>query len=398
MSRWLEIGALVALCFFLPLYEAPKNIFCALFLVVWIVNRARARDFGGHWDLWDSLIAAWIASGFVVAAFAGVPGGNEWGDALDLMRYGSVAWLTKRSRYSPREVAWVFGGLVAATVIGLAMAHVAMWRGKGGGLQLNSVGHVNHTAIYLTIMLGVAGAWLFAAWRSWPVWARALALFASAAILHGLVTTASRGAIAVGMLTLLVLGAGWWRRSRVPLQAGALALAATVLIIFAGGAEVLRKHERSLESDNVLSYRGQVWSMAVSTWQRYPWFCVGMGNFGQMTPYRDRAARGKGGAAYDTTQALEFAHAHSLFLNTLAERGVIGSIALGALLAAWFFFLLRDRPPPAAEDEAWLLWGGAVVAWMVTVGVGLVNTTLHHEHGILAALLLGMWLSRSPKR
>jgi hypothetical protein len=23
-----------------------------------------------------------------------------------------------------------------------------------------------------------------------------------------------------------------------------------------------------------------------------------------------------------------------------------------------------------------------------------VNTTLHHEHGILAALLLGLWLSR----
>ena len=63
MSRRLEIGALLALCFFLPLYEAPKNIFWALYVVVWIANRVRARDFGGRWDLWDSLIAAWIASG-----------------------------------------------------------------------------------------------------------------------------------------------------------------------------------------------------------------------------------------------------------------------------------------------------------------------------------------------
>jgi O-antigen ligase len=273
------------------------------------------------------------------------------------------------------------------------MAYVAMWRGKGGGLQLNSVGHVNHTAIYLAIMLGVAISWLFAAWRGWPVWARALALFASAAILLGLVTTASRGAIAVGLLMLLVLGAGWWRRSRVPLQTAAAALAAIVLVMFAGGAEVLHKHYKSLESDNVLSYRGEVWSMAVSTWQRHPWFGVGMGNFGQMTPYRDRAARSKSGAAYDTTQALEFAHAHSLFFNTLAERGVIGSLALGALLAAWLFFLVRDLPPGSTEDEAWLLWGGAVAAWTVTAGVGLVNTTLHHEHGILAAMLLGLWLS-----
>jgi hypothetical protein len=39
-----------------------------------------------------------------------------------------------------------------------------------------------------------------------------------------------------------------------------------------------------------------------------------------------------------------------------------------------------------------LLWGAAASAWLVTVGAGAVNTTLHHEHGILAALLLGGWL------
>ena len=43
MSRKLELGALLALCFFLPIYEAPKSIFLALYLVVWVVNRARAR-------------------------------------------------------------------------------------------------------------------------------------------------------------------------------------------------------------------------------------------------------------------------------------------------------------------------------------------------------------------
>jgi len=32
------------------------------------------------------------------------------------------------------------------------------------------------------------------------------------------------------------------------------------------------------------------------------------------------------------------------------------------------------------------------------VGVGLVNTTLHHEHAILSVMLLGIWLaSRRPR-
>jgi len=398
VSRRLEIGALVALCFFLPLYEAPKNIFWALYLVVWIVNRARARDFGGRWDLWDSLIAAWIASGFVVAAFAGEPGGDEWRGPLDLLRYGSILWLTKRSRYSRRELAWIFGALVASTIVGLAMAYVAQWRGQGGGLQLNSVGHVNHTAIYLAIMLGVCISWVLAVWRHASLGGRALAIAVNALILVGLVTTASRGAIGVGLALPVLLAIGWWKRSRVPLLASAVALAVTAIAMFVGGAEVLRKQERSFETNNMLAYRAEIWSMATTAWREHPWFGVGMDNFGRVTPYRKRLEEGKAAPTRDPTRALEFAHAHSLFFNTLAERGVVGSVALWALFIALFVSLLRNRPVASADDEAWLLWGAAATAWLVTVGVGLVNTTLHHEHGILAVLLLGLWLSKRPAR
>jgi len=399
MSRRLEIGALVALCVFLPLYEAPKSIFWALYVVLWIVNRVRARDFGGRWDAWDSLIAAWIVSGFAAAAFAGVRGGDEWRAPLDLLRYGSVLWLARRSRYAPGEVALALGALVFSTLVGLGMAYVAMWRGKGGGLQLNSVGHVNHTAIYLAIMFGVAVTWLFAAWQGWTAGARALGLAATLCILVGLVTTASRGAVGVGVLLSLLLALGWWRRSRVPLVVGAAALVVTAAALFAGGAEVLRKHEANVKANNVLSYRGEVWSMGLAAWREHPWFGVGMDNYGRITPYRRRLEQDNAAApTHDPTAALEFAHGHSLFVNTLTERGLVGLAALAALLGALGLALVRNRPPSAAAGETWLLWGAALGAWLVTVGVGVFNTTLHHEHGILFALLAGFWLSRLPKR
>lgn len=397
MSRRFEIGALVALCFFLPLYEAPKSIFCVLYVVIWIVNRVRARDFGGRWDIWDSLIAAWIASGFVVAAFAGAPGGDEWRGALDLLRYGSVLWLTKRSRYSPRELAWIFGSLVASTVAGLVMGYIMLWRGQGGGLQLNSVGHVNHTAIYIAMMLGVCASWLFAAWRSWSLVPRVLAVAVIVFLTVSLVHTASRGAIGVGLAAPVVLAIGWWVRSRVPLMAAAAVLAVTAIVMVAGGAEVLRKQEKSAETNNMLAYRAEIWSIATATWREHPWFGVGMDNFGRMTPYRKGLA--ESAQTPDMSVALSFAgHAHSLFLNTLAERGLVGSAALGALLASLGLALFLRRPHSASSDEEWLLWGGAVAAWLVTIGVGAVNTTLHHEHGILASLLFGLWLSRAPRR
>ncbi|HEY5958987.1 MAG TPA: hypothetical protein VIV60_20650, partial [Polyangiaceae bacterium] len=75
------------------------------------------------------------------------------------------------------------------------------------------------------------------------------------------------------------------------------------------------------------------------------------------------------------------------------ERGVIGALPLAAVLLAWIIVLVRYRPAVGDTSQAWTLWGGATAAWVVTVVAGTVNTTLHHEHGILAALLFGLWLS-----
>jgi len=72
--------------------------------------------------------------------------------------------------------------------------------------------------------------------------------------------------------------------------------------------------------------------------------------------------------------------------------------ALAALLLAWLWSLARRRPSPPEGDTRWLLWGAALAAWFITVMVGVVNTTLHHEHGILAMLLLGAWLSSPQAR
>jgi O-antigen ligase len=395
----LETGLLLALCFFLPLYEAPKNVFWVAYVAIWMVNRARTRDFGGPWDLWDSLIAAWIASGFVVAAFAGLEG-TQWRGAADLLRYGSVLWLVKRAGYDRSQVRSVLGMLVASTVVGLAIGHFQLLRGsaKFGTLELHSVGHVNHTAIYLAIMLGVCAAWLFSRWGAWRGRIRALAVAVTALILLSLIVTASRGAIGVGLVLLPLLAAAWWPRSRMPVAVSALVVALVAGAVVVGGAEVMRKHAKDVQEDNVLSFRDGIWRMALAAWARYPWFGVGMDNYSMITPERVSAWDAQLGRTTDPKRYFYISHGHSLYANTLAERGAVGGAVLAAVLIAWLACLLRYRPRAADPDEEWLLWGCSASAWFVTIGVGLVNTTLHHEHGMLAVILLGLWLSRLPAR
>jgi len=393
-----ELALLVAFCVFLPIVESWKNITWLLYVLCWIANRARRRDWGGAWDGWDTLVAAWISAGFVVAAFAGMHG-DEWHAALDIVRYGMILWLVKRARYSAAEIRWVIATLVVSTLLGLAIGYYRLWSGlaKSRMLQLYSVGHVNHSAIYLAIMLGLCVSWLLASWRACGVAARLLALAVTGVVLVSIIFTASRGAIGVGLVLLPLLGLAWRRRLRGAFIAG---LAAAVFIVAAGvwlGAEVVRRQQNYESMANILSYRDGIWRMGLEGWRHYPWFGVGMDNYVLIDPERVKNWLAAEGRSYDPSLYAHFPHAHSLYVNTLAERGLFGAGILLLVLLAWLAAVFR---PPAAQagDLDWTLWGAAFGAWFVTVGVGLVNTTLHHEHGILAALLLGLWLARRRAR
>jgi O-antigen ligase len=192
---------------------------------------------------------------------------------------------------------------------------------------------------------------------------------------------------------VLLLALAWWPRWRVPLAASAVAAVVVATLLIGFGAEVVRKQAANAAAENILSYRDGIWRMALAAWEKYPWFGVGKDNYILVTHERLRAWRAEEGKDYDESRYFRQPHAHSLYMNTLAERGIVGLVPVAGLLLAWLAALLRYRPRPADRDFDWLAWGGAASAWIVTAGVGAVNTTFHHEHGLLAVLLLGLWLS-----
>jgi len=389
-----ETGLLIAFCIFLPLVEFWKAAAWLAYVLTWLVNRIRSRSFGGDWRWWDTLILLWIGSAYLSAAFAGL-GGNAWAKTGDVATHALLLWLVMRAGYTERELHWMLGALVASTLAGLAFGY---WKllsgaGKSGTLQLHSVGHVNHTAIYLAMMLGVCVSWLFTYWRKWRASRQAAALAVTVFVSVSLVVTASRGAIGIGFLLVLLLAIAWWPRGRAPFAASAITLVVVASLMIGFGAEVVRKQFENEAAANVLAYRDGVWRMGLAAWEKYPWFGVGKDNYGLISHELVRGWRVEAGRDYDASRYVRFPHAHSLFVNTLAERGIVGFAGLAALLLAWLVALLRHRPRPQQDDFAWLAWGAAASAWFVTVAVGMVNTTLHHEHGLLAVLLLGLWLS-----
>jgi O-antigen ligase len=392
--RRAEFWILAALLFVLPLFEAPKNILWVLYVLVWLANRARSGEFGGRWDLWDTLIAAWIGSAALSAAFAGLHH-KEWSGALDVLRYGSVLWLLKRSRFDDRELAILVGALAAGAIGALAHGY---WRlevtGKRQFLELKSVGHVNHSAIYLAILLGAAVSAAAAYWQRLGPAGRAGAAMLLALFAVSLFTMKSRTAIGVALALIALLGLAWWPRARVVALAVLLAVAAVIAVAVVARVDVVKKHEDRVKDGNLLAFRTQIWNTARAAWERYPVFGVGMDNYSVIEPDAVRQWRAEAGKPFDEeTFMVKSGHAHSLYYNTLAERGTVGFAALAAVLLAWGWRQVRRYPGRAGDDRAWALWGGALSAWFVTVLAGIGNTSLHSEHALLSVILLGLWLS-----
>ena len=389
----IEFFLLAGLLIALPLLEAPKNIFWILFVVTWLINRFRAHDFGGPWDTWDSVIALWIVSGFLIAPFAGLPN-SEWGGANDILRYGSILWAIKRSGYGREVLYRLLWIVIISTLIALAYGLWAFYvTHTRKALELHSVGHVNHSAIYLAISFGAALSLTLAYWRrlSWAM--RLIAGAITLSLMVAILLTVSRAAGAMSFVLALILGIAWLRRSRLPLLILLVVSALLGTAAYVNQIEVVRKQEGNVKAGNVLANRDVIWNTSLEAWKKYPLFGVGMHNYNQISMDKVKGWVEESGKPYDPSAYGGISHAHSLYFNTLAERGLVGSAVLLAVLATWLYWLIRHYPRREADDVEWALWGASLSAWLITTGIGFANTTLHHEHAILSVVLLGLWLT-----
>lgn len=393
----LETFVIWAFAFVLPQFEAPKNLLWIVYVMLWLVNRWRARDFGGPWDSWDSLVAVWVASAYASAIFAGLHRA-EWISAFDVARYASVLWMMRRSGYSEATLRYLLAFLVLGTLTALLRGYyeilfVPRPDGQRRYLGLNSVGHVNHSAIYVAIAFGAALAWVRGAWRTDRPGRRAIGLALCAAFVLSIFVMESRATVGVSLVIGLVLMGSYAIRSgRLPWKAlvGVTFLIAALAIV---RPEVVEKNSLRMKEGNLFAFRDNIWRAGLLAWRQYPAFGVGMGNYGMVDYPRLELWAGAHGEKLDRTRVLPTAHGHSLYVNTLVERGAAGLIALLIALAAWGWALGSGIPMTNDSPVRWAYWGGALAAWLVAVLVGLVNTTLHHEHALISMILLGGWLS-----
>jgi len=88
-----------------------------------------------------------------------------------------------------------------------------------------------------------------------------------------------------------------------------------------------------------------------------PLLGVGLSNWGEIKAEdikRSVEARGK---TYVASDYMFAGHSHSLYLTTLVERGVIGSLVILTFMIAWIVSLMRSFRFIENDAKASYLWG-----------------------------------------
>lgn len=398
-EKWQSIPMLCLFVFILvlPVFEAPKTIFLCLFYLLAIYSIWKNED-KFCWKHDDILIVIWMLSGFIVAWFAGIQY-KEWDGATGILKLSLFLLVLKNISLSEKLRKAVFMVILLSTLLatleGLWQLFVTK---QQTDLELHSVGHVNHSAIYLGLNFALALAMSLTLRHNDKMASKVFVMFCLLLTAASVILSNSRATILTIAVVATSFGLIWFKRSKWPLLVLVSGILITTLGLYFADAQVVQKHLIQTSQGPYLGERQAIWNSSLLAWQQFPVFGLGIKNFGEATVALQTEWLATQGKSFVEGQYLACAHVHNFYLATLAEQGLFGFMITMLVLGRIGFLLYKNRPRLFDSNHYWCSWLAAFGAIQVVLVNGLLNTTLHTEHGLLTLLLIGLWWGSLEQR
>ncbi len=383
----------------LPSVEGPKNIFLVFYLVTRLLTEFltfKQKQF--HWSYWDSMFLTIVVTALLSTIFAGMPHLEEWKGYKVLLTAILTGWFLSRARYTQENYQFLFKLIVLSTLPPLIWGlYEYLVIHSREFLEIHSVGHVNHSAIYLVMIFGATLGWFLSRLNInkdilQKKFQTILLGMLSLLFFISLIIGQSRGAFGIGVilgLSLIIL-LGKNKKIR---WIGIATIIGIILITVFLKTNIVQKQITNTENNNVLAFRDRVWNVSLEASRFSPLLGIGMSNWHFISLDQLKQSVESRGETFNSDNYYFPGHSHNFYLTALVERGIVGLIVTFIFMLTWVMSLIKTFGRAKRSTEETLLWAGSFSAWVATFGIGLVNTTFHHEHALLACLLLGLYVS-----
>lgn len=376
----------------LPSFEVPKNLFTVFFVVSWVFIARREKDWGGKWRIIDTIFLLWILADIAVGINAVMVHDQPANGSKDIIKFVLVGWAISRAGFTVRQMIHLCVIAIIFTVLPLGYSYLNC--DGGSCVELNSVGHVNHTAIYLLITYVISLSLLVFNFKNIGNFLRAMLIATTVILAYVVIDTHSRAAS--GLLAAITLMAMLYSiylyKNWCSLIISALLIALVSSIFVYDPPQVFNKfiNGSSLVGD---SPRQKIRNFAYYVFKMDPVLGTGIGNFPNFShdDIKELVIKDKG--EYDKSKFMPFAHPHNLYYVYLSGGGVV----LFSIFI-WFWLQMANiiYKVNKQSQEKWLVFSSSSIV-IAVLSIGWVNTTLAHEHALIAMFVLGLVISIDRK-
>jgi hypothetical protein len=387
---------LLFLVFFLPSFEALKNISALLFVLSWFYVAKRNNDWGGKWQIIDTILLLWILGDIIISINAVITHQLPGDNFRDILRFILVGWALSRTNFSnARNTQLVIVALVSV-ITSLIYSYIS---GNGELKELYSVGHINHTAIYLLISYSISLTFLLFNFNKLYSYQKIIIALTTIIFFLTTIDTDSRaafgGLIVVSLVNFTYLIA---KARKLYLTLGVFVLYGLIGIFFITNPPTALERifyifgpGQKIERENIFkdNARYKINQLSYYAFKKNPLLGIGFGNFSQIKTIdiKEEVIKNKG--VFDPNNFLRSAHTHNVYYNYLVSGGLLifSIFTWFWLYIFWIIYKLRK-----IIENDWIVACSASVAF-INLAIGFFNTTLHHEHAILSMFVFGLLIS-----
>jgi O-antigen ligase len=395
--KTIDLLVLGLLIISLPSIEAPKNIFLVSYLLTRIIIEIIDFKKGlKQWSNWDSLFLILVFTAFLSTFFAGMSGLEEWKGYKVYLTGILTGWALSRAQYTKKNYQGLFQLIIISTIPPLFWGiYEYLVIHTRSSLEIHSVGHVNHSAIYLVIIFGATLGWFLSQFNSSRKASKLslillglLTLIFFIALIIGQSRGAFGAAVILGFLITFLLAKD--KKIGILVSATIISIVLSAVLL---NASIIQKQITNQQNHNILAFRDRVWNVSLEASRFFPTFGIGMSNWHFITKDHLKKSVEERGENFNPDIYIFPGHSHNIYLTALVERGFVGLLTTLLFMAVWMRHLIKNFVWAKKTEQSTYLWAGSFSAWVATFGIGFVNTTFHHEHAILACLLLALFLS-----
>ena len=366
---------LVVMLFTLPVTEGLKQISLVLFVLVGIyICIKEKKQF--KFDVINISLFIFVLATFISCFVNGISPSR----ALDPLRCMLFFFVARTVGTEKINFKFMFYALFAGFIVAFIPACVKKFTSNDpmAFFELKSIGHVNHSAIFMLLVFCVA---LMSMADFKKLYEKYISITVAGICVLGIMIAGSRATMYLlpVIVFLILIYQISNKQTNIKKSLGLIIVFSAIAIFYTYISTNITQDER-IYSQLTKGITGSetrypIFVSAVYTWLEYPFFGIGSGEFKiiDITKY------------FPGNVEVNVSHAHNTFLTFLTEKGVIALLAYLVFQLSLFAKFIKNF------RQSNLVFLALLILVFQNV-ISLVNTTFHHENALLMLLFWALAL------